>query len=203
MAQVDCSGSAADDGASPVAAGGRERGWKGWLREWCRHGLEFLYPPTCRLCREELPPQTGPQRDSGFCAICQADLLEDQRPGCERCGAPMGEYASNARGCRHCQDDHFAFDTVLRLGVYQRELKRATIEGKKPGAEGLLVGLAELFWQRNAETLRQLAPQVVIPIPHNARQALLRPHNPAAVLAEAWAERLHCPWQPRALVKKR
>ena len=25
----------------------------------------------------------------------------------------------------------------------------------------------------------------------------------AAVLAEAWAERLHCPWQPRALVKKR
>jgi predicted amidophosphoribosyltransferase len=112
-------------------------------------------------------------------------------------------YGWNARGCRHCKDDHFAFDTVLSLGVYEKDVKTAIIYAKKPGAEGLLVGLAELFWQRNAETLRQLAPQVVVPIPHNARQALFRPHNPAAILAEAWAERLHCPWQPRALVKKR
>ena len=74
---------------------------------------------------------------------------------------------------------------------------------KQRGAEGLLVGLADLVWRRNAAGLQQLAPDLVVPIPHNARQALFRPHNPAAILAESWAERLHCPWQPRALVKKR
>jgi ComF family protein len=177
--------------------------WWNWLRQWGQQGLEFLYPPACRLCGEELPPQVGLHRDPGFCVGCQADLLADQRPGCERCGAPVGPYASNTRGCRHCQADHFAFETVLRLGVYERDLKRAIIEGKRRGAEGLLAGLAQLFWQRNAEVLRELAPQVVLPIPHNARQSLFRPHNPAAVLAEAWAERLRCPWQPRGLVKTR
>ena len=203
VAQVDSPGSQADDGALPAAAGGRESGWWHWLRRWGQQGLEFLYPPACRLCGDELPPQDGFQRGSGFCAGCQADLLADQRPGCDRCGAPVGQYASGARGCHHCQNDDFAFETVLRLGVYERALKLAIIEGKRRGAEGLVAGLGELFWQRNAGTLRELAPQVVVPIPHNAKQSLFRPHNPAAVLAEAWAERLRCPWQPRALVKTR
>ena len=203
MAQVDSPGSAADDGALPAAAGGRERDWWEWLGEWCRHGLEFLYPPVCRLCGEELPPQSGPQPDSGFCATCRQELFADKAAGCERCGAPVGPHLVLTNGCRHCHEQQFAFATVLRLGGYKGAIKSAVLLSKQRGAEGLLVGLADLVWRRNAAGLQQLAPDLVVPIPHNARQALFRPHNPAAILAEAWAERLHCPWQPRALVKKR
>lgn len=203
MAQVDSPGSQADDGALPASADGRKRDWRKWLGEWCRHGLEFLYPPACRLCGEELPPQNGFQRDSGFCLPCREQLCADSAPGCERCGAPVGPHVVSTNGCRHCHGQQFAFATVLRLGGYKGAIQSAVLQSKLRGAEGLLVGLADLVWLRNAVEFQQLAPDLVVPVPHNARQALFRPHNPAAVLAEAWAERLRCPWQPRALVKKR
>ena len=184
-------------GAAVVRAVGR------WLQAWGRQGIEFLYPPACRLCGEELSPQVGIQRDSGFCPNCLNQLLEDNAAGCERCGAPVGPYAATIHGCRHCHGDQFAFETVLRLGTYKGAVKSAVIEAKKRGAEGLVAGLADLVWRRNESAFRQAAPALVIPVPHNLRQAIFRPHNPAAILAEAWAERLNCPWHRRGLVKSR
>jgi len=178
-------------------------GWWEWLRRWGQHGLEFLYPPACRLCGEELPPQLDLYPDRSFCPSCRDELCTDAAAGCERCGAPVGPFLVSTNGCRHCHGQQFAFATVLRLGGYKGAIKSAVLTSKQRGAEGLLVGLADLVWRRNAAALQQLAPDVVIPIPHNARQAIFRPHNPAALLAEAWAERLRCPWQPRALVKTR
>ena len=177
--------------------------WWNWLRRWGQQGLEFLYPPACRLCGEELPPQVGLEHNSGFCATCVEELLADHAAGCERCGAPVGPYLISVNGCRHCHGQEFAFATVLRLGGYQRTVKTAVLESKRRGAERLLVGLAELIWRRNHAEFLRAAPALVVPIPHHIRQSFFRPHNPAAILAEAWAERLHCPWQPRALVKKR
>ena len=175
----------------------------GWLQAWGRQGIEFLYPPACRLCACELPPQSSADRGSGFCLSCETQLLADGSPGCGRCGAPVGMHAQTSAGCPHCRGDRFAFDTVIRLGVYQGVLKTAILDSKRRGAEGLVLGLAELVWRKNAELLRQLAPQMVLPVPHHGWQALFRPHNPAGVLAEAWGERLCCPVQPGALVKTR
>ncbi|RPI76833.1 MAG: ComF family protein, partial [Planctomycetaceae bacterium] len=74
---------------------------------------------------------------------------------------------------------------------------------KLRGGDRLLAGLAELVWRRNSQAMQSLGIDVVVPVPLYFWQGLLRPHNPAAVLAEVWGKRLNAPSATHILRKIR
>jgi len=87
--------------------------------------------------------------------------------------------------------------------VYEDDLARAVLRGKQPHSEALLAVLAQLFWLRNQFDLLAAGIEVVVPIPQHWSQRWQRSHNPAQVLAENWAERLHVPCDQYLLRKTR
>ena len=122
---------------------------------------------------------------------------------CIRCGAPAGPYVQTAGGCRHCHFGSFAFDAVIRLGLYDGLLRRACLRSKEPWNDTLAATLAELLWQHEQQRFREFDIDVALPIPQYWVQRCLRSHNPAEIVADVIARRLNVPADTGTLVKSR
>lgn len=164
------------------------------LAAFLRAGIDFVYPPHCVFCQQPIAAEL-------LCEACRAELWPEERPSCLRCGAPAGPYLDTADGCVHCRQDRFAFDTVLRLGVYEGALRTACLKAKQPGAEPLVAALGGLWWEFQHERLvRERLDLVVSVPPHWWRQWSSRQYA-ATTLGRWLARRLHRP-HAASLVRK-
>ena len=185
--------------------GSQNRRWKvpQWVRVLARGAADFAYPPVCRLCTAELPPVATAPATSPFCDACRKNLLMTRGPACVRCGASIGPYLDPQAPCSFCRDERFAFERVIRLGVYDGALRTACLRSKDRGAEPLAAGMADLVWECESETLQQARADVVIPVPQHWFRRIYHPHHAAETLACAWGARLQLPVATHILRKCR
>src|SRR5262249_54986506 len=174
-----------------------------WVRVLARGAADFVYPPLCRLCTRELPPSSGAAPASPFCDACREQLLITRGPACLRCGAAIGPYLDPKVPCSLCRDERFAFERVIRLGVYDGILRNACLRTKDRGTEPLAAGVADLVWGCEAEALVAAKVDVVIPVPQHWGRRMYRPHHAAETLGAAWAGRLQVPLATHILRKCR
>jgi ComF family protein len=167
--------------------------------EFCRAGLDFVYPPACLLCGCDIPFR----REHQFCASCQRNLAPVILDACQRCGAPVGPYLETSLGCIHCRTTPFHFDGLVQLGVYQNLLRRACLTIKKPGKEPLTQALAELLWSREMARLEQAKVERVLCVPRHWTRRLAAHHNPSETLARWFAGRLGVPFYVHQVRKSR
>ena len=166
-------------------------------------GFDFLFPPRCPLCRGETA-STGRLARPDFCDECRQGLTGPVRgDSCLKCGAPVGPNLGASNGCALCRDDRFAFDRVIRFGVYDGPLRFACLRGKQPRTEGLLRALAELTWEVAEQDFVAARADLVIPTPRHWAQSVFWPHNSAAILATAWSRKLRVRCAPHGLIKVR
>jgi ComF family protein len=170
--------------------------WLALLADLGRGLLGLLYPGHCLLCGRPLPP---PQ--AHFCAACSAGLFTDPWPACPRCAATVGPFAVAAGTCVSCRPIPLAFDAAVRLGVYDGVLQRAVLRLKHPWAEGLAELLGERWAERDADRLRALAADAVVPVPLHWRRRWWRGYNqsdgPAHGLAKGLGLRVERRWLRR------
>lgn len=176
-----------------------------WVAHWLDLGrqvirgvLHLIYPPTCYLCGEPLPPD-----GSTFCALCQHLLLEDFHAACPRCGVTVGAHSQMEDGCPRCRKERFFFDQVLRLGPYQDPLREAILRMKKATGEDLAEVVGLLWAEHAASRLKQLAVDVVIPVPLHWLRRWQRGYNQANALARALAAKLGVPCRTHWLWRTR
>jgi predicted amidophosphoribosyltransferase len=174
-----------------------------WVRTFARGAADFVYPPVCRLCSSELPSSTVVPRASPFCDGCRKELLMTRAPACVRCGSSIGPYLDPNIPCSICRDERFAFERVIRLGVYDGALRTACLRSKDRGSEPLAAGMADLVWECESEALQHGGIDVVIPVPRHWVRRIYHPHHPATTLGAAWAARLHVPLATHILRKCR
>ena len=156
-------------------------------------GWDFFFPPSCVVCGAGLAAD-GACIGGHFCADCRSALtVHAEHRSCVKCGAPVGPYVDQQLGCQECKRETFAFKSVCRLGIYDGPLKAAVISGKYLGGEPLLISLAELVWEYNAETLQAAGIGLIVPIPQHWRQRFFTRHHAPDILAEAWGRRLQVP----------
>ena len=129
-------------------------------------------------------------------------MLKDDRDPCQQCGMPVGPFASTT-DCLACRPQRFRFKQVVRLGVYEDELRRAVIRGKGRGSEALAESLAALMWQQQETTLRSLKVDIVVPVPQHWTHWFTRPHHQARTIGNILAECLGVPFQDRVVSKTR
>lgn len=179
-----------------MVATGRARRMLGWAassRRLLLAGWDFLFPPACVVCGAGLAAEAA-VTGGLFCADCRRDLtVHAEHRSCFKCGAPVGPYVDQQHGCQECKREKFAFQSVCRLGIYDGPLKAAVISGKYLGGEPLLISLAELIWEFQAESLRAAGIDLVVPIPQHWRQRFVTRHHAPDILAEAWGRCLQVP----------
>lgn len=169
------------------------------LQDFGRCAVDFLYPRHCAVCQTALPESLTCRAE--ICDGCRRDLLSNADAACDRCGAPIGPYVDPAGGCNFCVRQKFAFERVIRLGIYEDQLRQACLGAKGGRQQALAAALAELQWERREEAFRDTPIDVVVPVPHFWLQRLSRLHNPAETLAGVWAHNLKVRKSNHILVK--
>lgn len=186
----------------------RMRKWAGATRRSAvraaQAGLErfadLLAAPRCLLCRVRLPPDAPPWR---LCARCESRVGYFDWEYCPVCGgAAEGNYVRDD-GCRWCRDQRWAFERVVALGPYERELREAVLKTKEPVGERLARALAELFCEVRQAELESLGAEVVLPVPMFWGRRFRRAANAPEALAEVIARRLGLDWSADAIVRSR
>ena len=160
--------------------------------------LQLLYPASCWVCGQLLPP---PQ--ASFCAACRLALTGDTSPTCPRCASTVGPFANVEQGCLKCRDASFAFDGAVRLGPYEGLLREVVLRMKHARGEGLAEAVGALWAEHDGPRLGQAGAGVVIPVPLHWRRRWARGYNQSEVLARALAGRLRLPCRPTWLRRAR
>jgi ComF family protein len=106
-------------------------------------------------------------------------------------------------GCIHCRTDHFNFDRVFCLGVYDDAMQAACLRAKSVGGQPLAAAVAGLLWERQHEALESEQIDLVVAVPkHWTRRIETRP-NAAETLAAVLARRLQVEFGRHILAKVR
>ena len=162
---------------------------------------DLVYPETCVICLAEL---TMDCRDGiWLCGDCRSKLGTEDQDMCLRCGASIGPYIETSQGCLKCRRRHFRFDQVVRLGLYQNELRRQVIAGKGNGARLLSLTLADCLWSCQQARFAAVKADVVVGVPTFWMKRAYAPHHQAETIAERLAERLQLPFVRGAIRKVR
>jgi predicted amidophosphoribosyltransferase len=89
-----------------------------------------------------------------------------------------------------CRRDRFHFESVVRLGVYENELREMCLRAKRPGGEELAASLGETFWAEQGLALLSGQPDLIVPIPHHWSESLLSAPKMPETLAGVLSSRL-------------
>ncbi|MEK6262709.1 MAG: phosphoribosyltransferase family protein [Planctomycetota bacterium] len=176
----------------------------GMTRQVAGAVLDFVYPPRCLLCDDDMmstSDETG--RHLAFCADCHVKLSPTAGNECRRCGAPLGPYSPTTEGCPRCAREHFAFDEVIRLGLYSDELRTACLMAKNPA--GALFGraLADLLVEVKGTALASHTFDAIVPVPEHWLKRLVRPQYAAETIACELSRRLKVRLATGILAKQR
>ncbi len=166
--------------------------------------LDFVYPPQCLFCERALP-STWRARDRScqFCEMCRSQFVPPAGNTCHRCGTPLGLYTVSEQGCLACLRESFAFDEVIRLGLYRDELRRACLMAKN--SEGALLGraLAGLLVEEHRSLFTSGRFDTIVPVPEHWLKRLGRPHYAAETIAREIAHQLNLRMVTGILAKHR
>ena len=165
---------------------------------------EFVYPPTCLLCRIEIPRRAGcAEGNPALCDGCLTKLAPADSNACRRCGAPVGPFTVASDHCILCQRENYAFDAVIRLGIYRDDLRIACLMAKNPAGALMSRTLAELLVTARRGSFAEQAFQAVMPVPEHWAKRLIRPHYAAETMARRIATRLKVELATGILAKAR
>jgi ComF family protein len=160
--------------------------------------VQLLYPGCCHLCGVLLAPGVD-----SFCPSCRTGLFTDPLPSCPHCAATVGPFAATSGGCVRCRGEGFAFDAAVRLGPYEGLLHDAVLRLKQHTGEGLAELLGGLWAGRDAQKLRALGADAVVPVPLHWWRRLRRGYNQSESLARGIARHLQIPCFPAWLRRLR
>ena len=176
----------------------------GMTRQVARAVLDFVYPPRCLLCDDDMNSSmnaTGSHLT--FCTDCHAKLCPTAGNECRRCGAPLGPYTLSDDGCPVCIREHFAFDEVIRLGLYRDELRTACLMAKTPAGALLGQALTDLLVEVKGSALASHSFDAIVPVPEHWLKRIVRPQYAAETISRELSRRLKVRLATGILAKQR
>jgi ComF family protein len=166
-----------------------------------RAAVEFIYPPSCLLCQAEILSETT--LHPTLCSDCVSKLQTVTGNSCLRCGAPTGPYTTASDHCILCKREGFAFDEVVRLGLYRDETRIACLRAKNPSGALLAKTLVNLLVDVQQSRLSLQSFDLIVPVPQHWLKRLFRPHYAAETMARQIASRLKARLATDILAKAR
>lgn len=160
--------------------------------------MDFIYPPACLYCSRELT-----DNDHSFCEQCLSNLKPRLTNECTRCGAPAGQFVDLTNGCGQCRKESFAFDRVIRLGIYNDSMRVACLKAKAKGGRTICRGLAGVMIRQRGSLFKELGIELVAPIPQHWTRRVFHSHYAAETLSREISRGLGVRWKRTLLIKRR
>jgi predicted amidophosphoribosyltransferase len=164
----------------------------------CSSALNFVYPPECLLCGIEICGN-----GHVFCQSCIENLKPEATYECPRCGAAVGPYTDLTSGCGQCRKMTFAFERVIRLGLYDGEMRLACLKAKASGGSNLARGLADILVEEKRSLFNDVGADLIVAIPEHWTRRVWHPHYAAETLSRQVSRRLGICSSRSILLKKR
>ena len=157
---------------------------------------KLIFPPRCPGGDEILTEDAV----GGFCPVCRKKLRRVETY-CMKCGKELKDAAGEC--CRDCTETEHAFAEGRSVFVYQGIMKGAMYRFKY----GNRRAYGDIFAAEAAALLgswiRDIAPDVIIPIPLHFRKKQIRGYNQAEVWARALSKKLGIPADAKAMLRLR
>ncbi|MBF0447397.1 MAG: ComF family protein [Magnetococcales bacterium] len=146
--------------------------------------LDFLFPPTCPLCRTDV------SKPFDLCESCFEQLPPAPDRYCLCCG---GDAAGPELGCGRCMGFNGFSDRAYFPFIYQGLVADLLVSYKFSDRSEFSRVLGRLCWHRLASELSWEEPDLILPIPLHPRRLLSRRYNQSALFAAELAEKLNRP----------
>ena len=174
-----------------------------WPRNMVRLATGFLSdvadlvcPPICLACSEPLDRHGI---SHFYCSECCRKMIAETSECCPLCGAigrlmpNVGDSQHTTRGCRECFQQDFRFSRTLVLGLYTETL-RSLVLGMKSDRDGILAtNMAKLFLNTHGNALRDITPDLVVPVPMHSVRRFFRGTNSPVFFAKEVGHALDVP----------
>ena len=150
---------------------------------------DLLFPSRCALCG--VVDHAAPDGGSAYCPACIEQLTPAPINRCRRCAAEIGPFAKSDDGCVHCRNRTLRFSSVLCLGMYEGQLRKALLAAKWSFSAVRMRSLGSLLANARSDELAEKKHDCIVPIPQHWRQRMMRNLNPALVIGNELASRMN------------
>ncbi|MDL1970268.1 MAG: ComF family protein [Candidatus Desulfofervidaceae bacterium] len=157
--------------------------------------LDVFFPCLCAGCG------TPVEASRLFCAECEADLAMVTAPFCQICGCPFTSPQGDEHICGECLQQPPFFKAARSVFIYKEPIKRAIIQFKFLGCTALAELFAKVIITNLDGFIKQIAPDIVIPVPLHLSRLRERGYNQCLLLAKRIARILGIPCKKRTLQK--
>lgn len=159
--------------------------------------LDWLYPRRCVFCDGLLE-----KKERFLCSHCIKIVPQMvKEPRCKKCGKQLA--VMEQEYCYDCTHFPHSFDYGIGLFLYQEPLKGALMRFKFNGRKEYGVFLGRLMRKYSASFLKEIMPEVIIPVPIHKKKFYTRGYNQAEVLAREMSRGLSIPVRTDLVLRKK
>ncbi|MCM1244726.1 MAG: ComF family protein [Roseburia sp.] len=126
--------------------------------------------------------------DALLCGDCQKKLHPVTEPRCKRCSKPLGSMEEEL--CEDCQGRTFCVERGYALYPYDSLMKKAVRNFKYDGELSCGDHFAGELADTYGDWIREISPDVLIPVPIHKKRMRFRGFNQAEYMASVIGERL-------------
>jgi ComF family protein len=160
-----------------------------------RRVLDFLFPPLCIQCREQV------SEAGGLCAGCWGAIRFIDGPCCTSCGLPFDVPVFGEARCAACHAQPPAFDVARAVMRYDEAAKGMLLALKHADRLDVVPPFARWLSRSGRELVAN--SELIVPVPLHRRRLWVRRYNQAAELARALSRLCGRPFDPSLLVRRR
>ncbi len=163
------------------------------------NAMGLFYPRICPVCGERLSFHI--MREELIHPSCRAKLVPVCGRICRKCGKPLAE--KEAQLCRDCQNTDRSFISGRSLWIYDAYSSKAIFlykYGKKREAARFF---AEALAAEYGGWIRDISPDVIVPVPVSRERLKQRGFNQAQLIAQELGEQIGIPCLTNVLFRVR
>lgn len=156
--------------------------------------IDILYPRRCPICGDIAMP-----KGELACPACRINLKPIKEPKCKKCSKPIE--SAEKEYCHDCEIKAHHYIKGYAMWVYDAAMKKSMAEFKFHGRREYGDFYVDEIISHYGEEIKQIAPDILVPIPIHKHKQLQRGYNQADILAGRIGEKLGIPVLSSLLIR--
>lgn len=159
--------------------------------------LDSIYPRRCTFCDSILG-----MKEQYLCKKCRniipSPVIE---PRCKKCGKPL--FYKEKEYCYDCDKTIQSYESGIGIFLYQGVMKEAVMRFKFKGRKEYGVFLGKLMVFYAGDFIKNIHPEIIIPVPIHRKKQSVRGYNQAEVLAKIVSKGFSIPIRTDLVLRKK
>lgn len=155
--------------------------------------VDSLYPRRCPVCDEAVPA------GALICPDCLKKLSFVKPPVCAKCGKQL--LLASQELCADCKEHPKSFERGACVLNYEEHARESMVKIKYGKRREYAKFYGRLIAERLGDTIREMDPQCIIPVPVHPERFIERGYNQAELLASEVSRCMGIPMDKSTLVR--